>query len=63
MVLGGSKVSDKLGVIEALLPTVDRIIIGGGMVFTVLAAQGHAVGKSLLEFDRVDVVREFLATA
>ena len=63
VVLGGSKVSDKLGVIEALLPTVDRIIIGGGMVFTVLAAQGHAVGKSLLESDRVDVVREFLATA
>lgn len=63
VVLGGSKVSDKLGVIEALLPTVDRIIIGGGMVFTVLAAQGHAVGKSLLETDRIEVVREFLATA
>ena len=63
VVLGGSKVSDKLGVIQALLPTVDRIVIGGGMVFTVLAAQGHAVGKSLLETDRIEVVREFLATA
>lgn len=63
IVLGGSKVSDKLGVIEALLPTVDRILIGGGMVFTVLAAQGHAVGKSLLEPDQVEMVRGFLALA
>lgn len=63
VVLGGSKVSDKLGVIEALLPTVDRILIGGGMVFTVLAAQGHAVGKSLLESDQIEVVRGFLALA
>ena len=63
VVLGGSKVSDKLGVIEALLPTVDRLVIGGGMVFTVLAAQGHAVGKSLLEKDHIETVREFLDLA
>ncbi len=60
VVLGGSKVSDKLGVIEALLPTVDRLVIGGGMVFTVLAAQGHAVGKSLLEKDHIEIVKGFL---
>jgi phosphoglycerate kinase len=63
VVLGGSKVSDKLGVIEALLPTVDRLIIGGGMVFTVLAAQGHPVGKSLLESDQLKVVTGFLELA
>lgn len=63
VVLGGSKVSDKLGVIEALLPSVDRLVIGGGMVFTVLAAQGHQVGKSLLEADQIDVVKGFLALA
>ena len=63
VVLGGSKVSDKLGVIEALLPHVDRILIGGGMVFTVLAAQGHAVGASLLEADRIETVVGFLARA
>ena len=63
VVLGGSKVSDKLGVIEALLPTVDRLVIGGGMVFTVLAAQGHAVGKSLLENDHIEIVRGFLDLA
>ena len=63
VVLGGSKVSDKLGVIEALLPRVDRILIGGGMAFTVLAAQGHAVGKSLLEADQIETVKTFLADA
>jgi phosphoglycerate kinase len=63
VVLGGSKVSDKLGVIEALLPHVDRILIGGGMVFTVLAAQGYAVGASLLEADRIETVVGFLARA
>lgn len=63
VVLGGSKVSDKLGVIEALLPAVDRLVIGGGMVFTVLAAQGHAVGKSLLEKDHIEIVRGFLDLA
>jgi phosphoglycerate kinase len=63
VVLGGSKVSDKLGVITALLPTADTIVIGGGMVFTVLAAQGHSVGKSLLEEDQIDVVKSFLEDA
>jgi phosphoglycerate kinase len=51
VVLGGSKVSDKLGVIDALLPQVDRLLIGGGMLFTFLKAQGHAIGKSLLDED------------
>lgn len=51
VVLGGSKVSDKLGVIDALLPKVDRLLIGGGMLFTFLKAQGHAIGKSLLDED------------
>jgi phosphoglycerate kinase len=60
VVLGGSKVSDKLGVIEALLPTVDRLLVGGGMCFTFLAAQGHDVGKSLLESDQVDACRALL---
>ena len=63
VVLGGSKVSDKLGVIDALLPLVDRLVIGGGMVFTVLAAQGHAVGSSLLEADQVETVKKYLQQA
>jgi phosphoglycerate kinase len=63
VVLGGSKVSDKLGVIENLLPKINRLVIGGGMVFTVLKAQGHAVGKSLLEEDQVEKVAGFLAQA
>ena len=63
VVLGGSKVSDKLGVIDALLPRVDALLIGGGMLFTFLAAQGHEVGKSLLEEDQLDTVREYLARA
>jgi phosphoglycerate kinase len=63
VVLGGSKVSDKLGVIEALLATADRLLIGGGMVFTFLAAQGHEVGRSLLERDQIDTVRGYLDTA
>jgi len=63
VVLGGAKVSDKLGVIENLLATCDRILIGGGMVFTFLAAHGHEVGKSLLEADQVETVRSHLATA
>lgn len=63
VVLGGSKVSDKLGVIDALLPLVDRLVIGGGMVFTVLAAQGHAVGSSLLEKDQIDTVKKYLQQA
>ncbi len=63
VVLGGSKVSDKLGVIEHLLPRVDTLLIGGGMVFTFLAAQGYSVGKSLLEADQLDTVRGYLEDA
>ena len=63
VVLGGSKVSDKLGVIEHLLPRVDNILIGGGMLFTFLAAQGFAVGSSLLESDQISVVRRYLEKA
>jgi phosphoglycerate kinase len=63
VVLGGSKVSDKLGVIERLLTTADRILVGGGMVFTFLAAQGHEVGSSLLEADQLDRVRGYLEDA
>ena len=63
VVLGGSKVSDKLGVIENLIGTADRLLIGGGMMFTFLAAQGHGVGKSLLEADQVDAVKGYLAQA
>ena len=63
VVLGGSKVSDKLGVIENLLTKADRLLIGGGMVFTFLAAKGHGVGSSLLEEDQVDKVKGYLATA
>ncbi|HKS49881.1 MAG TPA: phosphoglycerate kinase [Amycolatopsis sp.] len=60
VVLGGSKVSDKLAVIEALLPKVDKLLIGGGMAFTFLAAQGHDVGGSLLETDFVETARKLL---
>jgi phosphoglycerate kinase len=59
-VLGGAKVSDKLGVIKALLDKVDVLVIGGGMCFTFLAAQGHGVGDSLLQKDQVDACRELL---
>ena len=60
VVLGGSKVSDKLAVINALLPKVDTLLVGGGMCFTFLAAQGHGVGDSLLEPDMVDTCRGLL---
>jgi phosphoglycerate kinase len=63
VVLGGSKVSDKLGVIENLIGKADRLLIGGGMVFTFLAAQGHEVGRSLLEADQLDTVRGYLDRA
>jgi phosphoglycerate kinase len=63
VVLGGSKVSDKLAVIGALLPKVDTLLIGGGMLFTFLAAQGHKVGASLLETDQIDNVTGYLAQA
>ena len=60
-IMGGSKVSDKLGVIEALLEVVDSIVVGGGMAFTFLAAQGYRTGASLLEADMVDTCRRLLA--
>jgi phosphoglycerate kinase len=60
VVLGGSKVSDKLAVIEALLPKVDKLLIGGGMCFTFLKAQGHEVGKSLLQDEMVGTCRDLL---
>ncbi len=63
VVLGGSKVSDKLPVIRALLPKVDRLLIGGGMCFTFLAAQGHDVGGSLLEEDQIETCRGLLEEA
>jgi phosphoglycerate kinase len=63
VVLGGAKVSDKLGVIGNLLTKVDRLLIGGGMAYTFLKAQGYEVGKSLLQEDQLDQVRGFLAEA
>ena len=63
VVLGGSKVSDKLGVIDHLLPHVNQLLIGGGMVFTFLAALGHKVGSSLLEVDQIDTVKGYLKRA
>ncbi len=63
VVLGGSKVSDKLAVIDNLLGKADTLLVGGGMVFTFLAAQGHGVGTSLLEADQIDTCREYLARA
>jgi phosphoglycerate kinase len=63
VVLGGSKVSDKLGVIDNLLSKADRLLIGGGMVFTFLKAQGHEVGRSLLEADQLDTVLAYLERA
>ncbi|WP_018251561.1 phosphoglycerate kinase [Salinispora mooreana] len=63
VVLGGSKVSDKLAVIEALLPKVDRLLVGGGMCFTFLKAQGYEVGTSLLEEEMVETCRSLLERA
>lgn len=63
VVLGGSKVSDKLGVIAHLLPRADKILVGGGMLFTFLAAQGHPVGKSLLEADQIETVKGYITDA
>ncbi|HVE25633.1 MAG TPA: phosphoglycerate kinase, partial [Sporichthya sp.] len=63
VVLGGSKVSDKLAVIERLLTVADKILVGGGMVYTFLAAQGHEVGTSLLEGDQIETVKGYLAEA
>jgi phosphoglycerate kinase len=63
VVLGGSKVSDKLNVISSLLPKVDKLLVGGGMCFTFLKAQGHEIGDSLLEEDQIDNCRRFLDEA
>ena len=63
VVLGGSKVSDKLGVISNLLSKADRLLIGGGMAYTFLAAQGYEVGTSLLEEDQIDTVKGYIAEA
>lgn len=63
VVLGGSKVSDKLGVIDNLIDKADALLIGGGMVFTFLAAQGHPVGTSLLESDQIDVAKRYITEA
>ncbi|HYU86093.1 MAG TPA: phosphoglycerate kinase [Kribbellaceae bacterium] len=63
VVLGGAKVSDKLAVIENLLGKADKLLIGGGMVFTFLKAQGHEIGKSLLEEDQLDTVRGYLESS
>jgi phosphoglycerate kinase len=63
VVLGGAKISDKLGVIANLMKTADTLVIGGGMVFTFLAAQGKEVGKSLLEEDQIETVRGYLNDA
>ncbi|MFI5894820.1 phosphoglycerate kinase [Actinoplanes sp. NPDC051513] len=63
VVLGGSKVSDKLAVIQALLPKVDKLLVGGGMCFTFLKAQGHEVGKSLLEEEMISTCASLLAEA
>jgi phosphoglycerate kinase len=63
VVLGGSKVSDKLGVIDHLLPNVNKLLVGGGMVFTFLAAQGHKVGSSLLEVDQIETCKNYLSRA
>ena len=61
-VLGGSKISDKLGVVEALLEKVDALVVGGAMCFTFLAAQGHSIGASLFEPDHVDTCKRLLAS-
>ena len=63
VVLGGSKVSDKLAVIDNLIGKADSILVGGGMLFTFLAAQGHKVGSSLLEVDQIPVVQDYLERA
>ena len=63
VILGGSKVSDKLGVVENLLKSVDRLLVGGGMAYTFLAAQGYSVGNSLLEQEMIETVKDLVARA
>ena len=62
-ILGGSKVSDKINVINNLLNKVDTLIIGGGMAYTFMKAQGYEIGKSLLEEDKIDYAKEMMAKA
>ena len=62
-ILGGAKVSDKIGVIENLLKVADKVIVGGGMFYTFAAAQGHTIGKSLVEEDKIELAKSFLEKA
>jgi phosphoglycerate kinase len=62
-IIGGAKVRDKIGVISNLLDKVDNLIVGGGLAYTFIKAQGHEIGKSLLEEDKVDLAKEFMETA
>jgi phosphoglycerate kinase len=62
-IIGGAKVKDKIGVIDHLLDIVDNLIIGGGLAYTFIKAQGHEVGKSLLEEDKIDLAKSFMAKA
>jgi phosphoglycerate kinase len=62
-IIGGAKVKDKIGVIENLLELVDNLIIGGGLAYTFVKAQGHEVGKSLLEADKIDLAKSFMEKA
>ncbi|MDN4493113.1 phosphoglycerate kinase [Ureibacillus aquaedulcis] len=62
-IIGGAKVKDKIGVIENLLDKVDHLIIGGGLSFTFVKAQGHSIGKSLLEEDKIDLAKSFIEKA
>lgn len=62
-IIGGAKVKDKIGVIENLLEKVDNLIIGGGLAYTFVKAQGHEVGKSLLEADKIDLAKSFIEKA
>lgn len=62
-ILGGAKVSDKIGVLDRLLEKVDQVLIGGGMAYTFLKAQGHAIGSSKLEADKIDLAKQLLAKA
>ncbi|KUP05192.1 phosphoglycerate kinase [Bacillus coahuilensis m2-6] len=62
-IIGGAKVKDKIGVIDNLLDKVDNLIIGGGLAYTFVKAQGHEVGKSLLEEDKIDLAKQFMAKA